>query len=86
MLFRSNAYSLILMDIQMPKLDGLEATRRIRSMDDDMVNSPDIPILAMTANVFPKDQQDCLDAGMNDFVGKPFNPQSLYSKIVKWID
>ena len=78
---RANHYDLILMDIQMPEMDGLEATRVLRTM----LNYTEIPILAMTANVFLDDREACLAAGMNDFVSKPVDPKILYSVIAKWI-
>lgn len=81
----SNRYDLVLMDIQMPEMDGLEATSRIRSMEDSAASSRDLPILAMTANVFAEDKQACLQTGMNDFIGKPVDPENLYSMIAKWL-
>jgi CheY-like chemotaxis protein/HPt (histidine-containing phosphotransfer) domain-containing protein len=75
------AYDLILMDIQMPEMDGLEATRMIRSMAD----KADLPILAMTANIFEDDRKACLEAGMNDFVAKPFDLENLFSTVIKWL-
>jgi CheY-like chemotaxis protein/nitrogen-specific signal transduction histidine kinase len=74
----ANAYDLILMDMQMPRMDGLEATRLIRARGGELA---DIPIIAMTANAFGSDQNACLAAGMNDFVAKPVNAESLYEAL-----
>jgi PAS domain S-box-containing protein len=85
----SKVYDLVLMDIQMPVMDGLEATRLIRSMTGTMTRSgvkyTELPILAMTANVFQQDRQACLEAGMQDFVAKPVAPENLFSMLIKWL-
>ena len=74
-------YDLILMDIQMPKLDGVQATRQLRARHDW---SP-CPILAMTANVFAEERQSYLDAGMDDHIPKPVDPPHLYAMLLKWL-
>ena len=63
------------MDIQMPEMDGYEATRLIRSYDDERINA--VPIIAMTASVIQAEVDKCFESGMNAFVGKPFNPDEL---------
>jgi signal transduction histidine kinase/ActR/RegA family two-component response regulator len=76
-------FDLILMDVQMPEMDGFEATRSIRSMDNDWAKK--IPIIAMTANVFREDIEKCLAAGMVDHIGKPIDIDIVMSVLQKYL-
>ncbi len=81
-LARQNRYALILMDMQMPNLNGVDAARAIRALP----GYSSTPILAMTANAFDEDRHACIDAGMNDHIGKPVDPQKLYETIFAWLE
>ena len=76
----SQHWDLILMDMQMPVMDGLDAARAIRERGDTLV-----PIVAMTANAFVEDRIACLEAGMNDHIAKPVNPAALYAILMRWL-
>jgi two-component system, sensor histidine kinase and response regulator len=80
-------FDLILMDMQMPVMDGLAATRAIRTQQGDGRPTVSIvPIVAMTANAFSEDRAACLTAGMNDHIGKPVDPALLYATLLRWLD
>ena len=78
---RATQFSVILMDLQMPRVDGIAATAAIRQLP----GYADTPILALTANAFPQDRQRCLAAGMNDFLAKPFGPKELVAMMERWV-
>ena len=80
-LVSQHRYDVILMDMQMPIMSGLDATRLIRQLPD----CKDIPILAMTANAFVEDREACFDAGMNDFLIKPVMPDILFDTLRGWV-
>ncbi|SDB01871.1 Signal transduction histidine kinase [Desulfonatronum thiosulfatophilum] len=83
-----SAYDLVFMDIQMPVMDGLEATRMIRSGSGNVsvaAKNPDVPIIAMTAHALDKDREKCFEAGMNDFLSKPLEPAQLAGILDKWL-
>ena len=77
---RANPYDLILMDCQMPTMDGFEASRQIRQLD-----GPQPVIVAVTANALVGERERCLQAGMNDYLSKPFQAEQLIGVVKKWV-
>ena len=75
------AYDLVLMDVQMPGVDGLEATRRIRALPGERAR---VPVIAVTADAMAGDEQRCLAAGMDDYVTKPIDRARLLVKVAQW--
>lgn len=78
---KEKTYDLVLMDMQMPEMDGLSATRAIRQLP----HATKLPIIAMTANAFAEDRNRCVMVGMNDFIAKPVDPTVLYRLLLKWL-
>ncbi len=79
------SFDLVLMDCQMPEMDGFDATREIRKLDIMALNQRPLPIVAMTANVMSGDRERCLDVGMDDYIGKPVQRDQLASVLKKWL-
>jgi signal transduction histidine kinase/CheY-like chemotaxis protein len=75
-------FDVILMDMQMPNMDGLEATRQIRALE---AGQPRTPIIALTANAMASDRESCLAAGMDDFMSKPFHAEEMFTLITRWV-
>jgi CheY-like chemotaxis protein len=81
--FTSELFAAVLMDCQMPEMDGFEATQEIRLWELDKERH--VPIIAMTANVLQDDRQRCLQVGMDDYISKPISPQKLKETLERWI-
>lgn len=82
-MLKKDAFDMVLMDIQMPIMDGLTATREIRAREDEYFKK--VPILAMSARAFKKDTEECIEAGMNAHIVKPIDPTVLYEEIAKFL-
>lgn len=76
----ADTYDLVLMDMQMPGMDGVDAARRIRSA------GVDVPVIAMTANAYVEDRMACMEAGMDDHIAKPVTPAVLYATVLRWLE
>jgi two-component system, sensor histidine kinase and response regulator len=81
---RTSKFDLVFMDCQMPVMDGLTATRRIRAMEKDNGTDP-VPVIALTANAFAEDRARCIDAGMDDYLSKPYSEDQLYGMLETWV-
>jgi len=84
-LLNEQSFDLVLMDCQMPEMDGFDATREIRQRNIKAIGQNTIPIVAMTANVMSGDRERCLDVGMDDYIGKPVQRNQLESVLRKWL-
>ena len=82
-MLKKDAFNLVLMDIQMPIMNGLTATREIRAREDEYFKQ--VPILAMSARAFKKDTEECFEAGMNAHIVKPIDPTILYEELAKFL-
>jgi CheY-like chemotaxis protein/HPt (histidine-containing phosphotransfer) domain-containing protein len=80
--FQRGQYNLILMDVQMPEMDGFRATQQIRSQEKEGQHTP---IIAMTAHAMSGDRESCLEAGMDDYISKPIRPEDLQEKLNQWV-
>ena len=78
-------YNVVLMDCQMPEMDGYEATAAIRRQEQQEADGAHIPIIGMTANAVPGDRERCLDAGMDDYVSKPIRPATVRAALERWL-
>lgn len=82
---RTEPFDLVFMDMQMPRMDGLEATRRIRAMAAEFPKLGALPVIAMTANAMAADRERCLNVGMNDYIAKPLDPVALQKALLRWL-
>lgn len=82
---KTNSYDLILMDIMLPEMNGMEITEEIRIFEKENGIENPVPIIALTANTYDNDREKCLSVGMNEYLAKPFNAQQLIDMIKKFI-
>jgi CheY-like chemotaxis protein len=84
-LLKEQIFDLVLMDCQMPEMDGFDATREIRKLDIKTLYDKRLPVVAMTANVMSGDRERCLEVGMDDYIGKPVQRDQLETVLRKWL-
>jgi CheY-like chemotaxis protein len=84
-MYRQNKYDLIFMDMQMPEMNGLDATRRIRKFENDSGTKSGVFIVALTASGFSEKNEECIEAGMNEFMEKPLRKKVLQNLIIHWL-
>jgi len=84
-LFKKNTFDLVLMDIMLPEMDGYEITGVIRKIEKENHVEKPVPIVALTANTYDNDKEKCFNAGMNDYISKPFNARQLIEMIEKYM-
>jgi CheY-like chemotaxis protein len=82
---QEQSFDLVLMDCQMPEMDGFDATREIRNLDIRTLYDQHLPVIAMTANVMSGDRERCLEVGMDDYIGKPVQRDHLEAVLRKWL-
>lgn len=85
-MMQTDTFDLILMDCQMPELDGYEATRMIRQQEEKVDESKRVPVIALTAHVTVDDRNKCFESGMDDYLGKPYREHELYSLLARWLE
>ena len=85
-ILQEQSFDLVLMDCQMPEMDGFDATREIRKLDIKTLYEKPLPVIAMTANVMSGDRERCLEVGMDDYIGKPVQRDHLNAVLRKWLD
>jgi len=83
--FQARRPDLVLMDVSMPEMNGLEATRAIRQVERDAGDGVRTPIIGLTAHALKGDRETCMEAGMDDYMPKPISPDALQSRIAEWL-